>query len=319
MEWGYIKLSRKTRGNLLLLLTAFIWGTAFVAQVSGMEEIQAFTFNFSRNVVAGISLLILIKIWPYIIKSPLVETQEMKKPTVIGGIVCGFVLTLAMSFQQLGLSGPYASTAGKAGFITALYIVLVPLLGIFIGKKISLRIWMCVFLAAIGLYLLSIQQGFTIQLGDLLVLICAFFYALHILVVDHFSPKSNGVKMSMIQFFVAAILSGIVMLAIENFTWESVLKSSIPILYTGMISSGVGFTLQIVAQKDTDPTMASLIMSLESVFAVLAGALILGETLSLREALGCIIMFIALVLAQMPSKEERILSKERRRQKKEIK
>lgn len=299
-------MSRKMRGNLMLLFTAFIWGASFVAQISGTKEIGVFTFNFSRNIVAGLSLLILIQLWPYIMRSPMKKgTEEVKKFTIIGGIACGIVLTMAMTFQQLGLTGPNATTAGKAGFITALYIVLVPLTGIFIGKKISIKTWLCVFLATIGLYLLSIKQGFSIQIGDLMVLVSAFFYALHILIIDHFSPKSNGVKLSMIQFFVAAIISGLVMLVIEDIVWSDILSSAIPILYAGMISSGVGFTLQIIAQKDTEPTMASLILSLESVFAVLAGALILGERLSLREGIGCLIMLAAIMLAQLPSKAER--------------
>lgn len=300
-------MSKKMRGNLMLTLTAFIWGVAFVAQISGMEHIGPFTFNFSRNVVAGLFLLGLVYSWPIIMKRPMEEdTEESKRYTIIGGIVCGVALTVAMSFQQLGLSGPYATTAGKAGFITALYIVLVPLTGIFLGKKIGLRIWFCVFLAALGLYLLSIKQGFNIQLGDLLILICAFCYAIHILVIDHFSPKANGVKLSMIQFFVAAILSGIIMLFTEEFNWSSVLAGAIPILYAGIFSSGVGYTLQIIAQRDTEPTMASLLMSLESVFAVLAGAVILSERLTLREGIGCAIMFAAIVLAQLPDKREKL-------------
>lgn len=298
---------RKMRGNLMLLLTSIIWGLSFVAQISGTKEIGPFTFNFSRNIVAGFSLLILIQIWPYIMKKPMKEdTKAIKKSTLIGGIACGAVLTVAMSFQQLGLSGANATTAGKAGFITALYIVLVPLTGIFIGKKISIKIWLCVFLATIGLYLLSIKQGFSIQIGDLMVLVSAFFYALHILIIDHFSPKSNGVKLSMIQFFIAAFLSALVMLTVEDVVWSDILSSSVPILYAGMISSGVGYTLQIIAQKDTDPTMASLILSLESVFAVLAGVVILGERLNLREGLGSIIMLLAIILAQLPSKSRRI-------------
>ncbi len=295
-------MSKKMRGNLMLLFTAFIWGASFVAQISGTKTIGTFTFNFSRNVVASFSLFVLIQLWPYIMKTPMKkETDKIKKYTIWGGLACGTVLTFAMSFQQLGLTGPNATTAGKAGFITALYIVLVPLTGIFIGKKISIKTWACVFLATIGLYLLSIKQGFSIQSGDLLVLVSAFFYALHILIIDYFSPKSNGVKLSMIQFIMAAFLSGIIMLIVEDVVWMDVFDSVIPILYEGMFTSGVGFTLQIIAQKDTEPTMASLILSLESVFAVLAGAIILGERLSSREAIGATIMFVAIVLAQIPS------------------
>lgn len=297
-------MSKKLKGNLMLLFAAFIWGASFVAQISGTKEIGAFTFNFSRNIVAGFSLFVLLQLWPYIIKIPLKkETGDVKKFTMVGGLACGIVLTVAMSFQQLGLTGANATTAGKAGFITALYIVLVPLTGIFIGKKISIRIWLCVFLATIGLYLLSIKQGFSIQIGDILVLISAFFYALHILIIDYYSPKANGVKLSMIQFFVAAALSAIVMLLIEDFVWNDILSSAIPILYAGVISSAIGYTFQIIAQKDTDPTMASLILSLESVFAVLAGALILGERLSLREGIGSLIMLSAIMLAQIPSRK----------------
>ncbi len=300
-------MSKKIRGNLMLLLTAFIWGLAFVAQISGTKEIGAFTFNFSRNLVAGLSLVVLIQLWPYIIKIPLKkETKDIKKSTLIGGVICGIVLTIAMSFQQLGLTGTGATTAAKAGFITSLYIIIVPLTGIFIGKKISIKVWLCVFLATVGLYLLSITQGISIEMGDLLVLISAFFYALHILVIDYFSPRANGVKLSMIQFFVAAFLSGIVMLLIEDVSIELIFKSALPILYAGMLSSGVGYTLQIIAQKDTEATMASLIMSLESVFAVLAGVLILGERLSLRESVGCLIMFTAIILAQIPSRTEKV-------------
>lgn len=239
-------MTKKMRGNLMLLFTAFIWGSSFVAQISGTKEIGTFTFNFSRNMVASFSLFILLQLWPYIMKNPMKkETDKVRKSNIIGGIACGIVLMFAMSLQQLGLTGPNATTAGKAGFITALYIVLVPLTGIFIGKRVNLKTWACVFLATIGLYLLSVKRGFSIQSGDLLVLGSAFFYALHILVIDHYSPKSNGVKLSMIQFIVAAVLSGIIMLLVEDVVWKYVIDSAIPILYAGMISSGVGFTLQI--------------------------------------------------------------------------
>lgn len=299
-------MSRKMRGNLMLLFTAFIWGVSFVAKISGTKEIGPFTFIFLRNIIAGFSLLILMQFWPYIMKKPIKkETKKIKKTTIIGGIACGIVLTLGMSFQQLGLSGVNATTAGKAGFITALYIIIVPLTGIFIGMKIKLRTWLAVFLATVGLYFLSIKQGFSIQVGDLMVLVSAFFLALHILIIDYFSPKANSVKLSMIQFFVVAILSGMVMLIVEEFVWKNILKSAIPILYAGVISSGVGYTFQILAQKDTDPMIASLILSLESIFAALAGAIILGERLSLREGFGSIILFTAIILVQIPSKLEK--------------
>lgn len=304
-------MKKKSRGNLILLITSIIWGTAFVAQVSGAREIGPFTFNFFRNVIAGGSLFVLIKLWPFITRKPLVEDSTVsKKDTLKGGILCGIVLMGGMSFQQLGLSGAHATSAGKAGFITALYIILVPLTGIFIKKHISARLWLCVILATIGLYLLSVQEGLSIAFGDFLVLISALFYALHILVIDHFSDRVNGVKMSMVQFFVAAILSGILMGLLEEVSLDQVRGGLIPIIYAGFFSSCIGYTFQIIGQRDTDPTMASLILSLESVFAVIAGVLILNEKLSLREAIGCLIMFMAIVLAQLPDRK-RIVTKKR--------
>lgn len=291
------------RGNILLLITAFIWGFAFVAQKSG-TSIGAFTFNFSRNVVAGVFLLLVVLLIPKLFPKMNQEQNENPKLLLQGGIACGAVLFLSMSLQQIGLA---YTTAGKSGFITALYIIIVPLLGIFIGKRVSLRMWICVFMAAVGLYLLSINKdvGFKISKGDFFVLLCAFGFALHILVIDYFSPKVNGIKMSCIQFFVAAILSGIVMLLFEKFQWSDVKEVLFPIFFAGVMSSGFGFTFQIIAQKDTHPTIASLIMSLESVFAVLGGALLLGERLTTRELIGCIIMFIAIILAQIPEKKKR--------------
>ncbi|MDO5037405.1 MAG: DMT family transporter [Tissierellia bacterium] len=299
-------MSEKMKGNLLLLLTAMIWGASFVAQVSGMDHVGPFAFNFARNVVATLFLYVVLKLWPLITgKEMEEETPEMKRPTLIGGILVGIVLGIAMTFQQIGV---IYTTAGKAGFITALYIILVPLFGIFIGQKIKGRVWIAVLLAVAGLYLLSVTEGFVIGRGDSFVILCAFAYTFHILVVDHFSPKAHGVKLSMIQFAVAGLVSLILMVAFrENFSMEALINAAPPILYAGVLSSGVGFTLQIIAQKKTDPTMASMIMSLESVFAVIAGAILLGEVLSPREVMGCILMFVAIILAQLPDKRERSL------------
>ncbi|WP_312352791.1 DMT family transporter, partial [Aminipila sp.] len=198
------------------------------------------------------------------------------------------------------------TTAGKGGFITSLYIVIVPILGLFLKKKVRPVIWCCVAVAAVGLYMLCIKNGFSIGMGDLLILLCAFGFSIHILVIDYFSPKTDGVKMSCIQFFIVSILSGIVMFAIETPTIANILTSWMPILYSGVLSSGVAYTLQIVAQKDTDPTVASLLLSLESVFAVLSGMVILHEVLSGREIFGCVLMFAAIIVAQLPSKEDRL-------------
>lgn len=294
-------MKKSYKGNLLLLITALIWGFAFVAQKEG-SSIGAFTFNFSRNVIAGVFLLVVIQLIPKVTgKKKRTMTKKDKSVLLKGGIACGVVLFVAMGLQQIGVTH---TTAGKSGFITALYIVIVPLLGIFIGKKVTFRMWVCVVLGAVGLYLLSINPGAGLHInrGDFFVLLCAFAYALHILVIDYFSPKTDGVKMSCIQFFVSALLSGIVMVLFENFAWSDIKEVFIPVLYAGVMSSGVGYTLQIIAQRDTNPTIASLIMSLESVFAVLGGTWLLGERLTTRELLGCLIMFAAIIISQLPEK-----------------
>lgn len=299
-------MSKKFYGNMLLFLTAFIWGTSFVAQmIGGKSSIGAFTFNFSRNVVAGVFLLVFVI--PFLSRRNKKEkggqgqVEEDKKTLFIGGICCGLALFFAMTFQQLGI---VQSTTGKAGFITALYIVIVPLFGIFLGKRVTLKMWICVAIAAIGMYLLSFKSGFSIGKGDVLLLICAVLFSIHILVIDHFSPKVDGVKMSCIQFFVAAVLSFIMAMIRENVVFANILESAIPILYVGILSSGVGYTLQIVAQKDADPTVASLILSLESVFAAISGAIVLHERMTSRELLGCAIMMAAIVYAQVPEKRK---------------
>lgn len=302
-------MNTKLRANLMLLLTAFIWGSAFVAQSKGMDYIGPYTFNCVRNIVASVFLIPVILLFDYLrMKNPPTEeivekTNEEKKAEkktlLIGGALCGTVLFVASSLQQIGIM---YTTAGKAGFITALYIVIVPILGLFLGKRVRPIIWACVIVAAIGLYLLCIKDDFNIGKGDFLVLICAFVFSLHILVIDHFSPKVDGVKLSCIQFFVCFMFSGIMMFCTETPDLSAILQSAMPILYTGILSSGVAYTLQIVAQKDTDPTVASLLLSLESVFALLAGMLVLHEMLSGKETIGCILMFAAIIVAQLPSK-----------------
>lgn len=298
-------MSKKMRANFLLLLTALIWGSAFVAQIKGMDNLGPFSYAAVRNLVGG---LFLVPITLYFRKKEkIVRTKEEeaseKKNMIIGGICCGLVLFVAGSLQQVGLG---YTTAGKAGFITALYIVIVPLLGLFLRKRVRPVIWGCVLVAAIGLYLLSITDGFTIGKGDFLVLLCALGFSVHILVIDHFSPKTDGVAMSCIQFFVVALCSGIVMFIFEEPTVANILSAWLPILYAGVLSSGVGYTLQIVAQKDTDPTMASLLMSLESVFALVAGMIILHEMMSGRQMLGCVLMFGAIIVAQLPQRNKKI-------------
>lgn len=290
-------MKKKQLGNsLLLLLTATIWGSAFVAQSVGMEYVGPFTFTFSRSIIGGIVLL------PCILFLGKWKKGFATKVEWLGGICCGIALCFASNFQQVGMQ---YTTVGKAGFITALYVVLVPIFGIFMKKRVSLLIWGCVAVSVAGLYLLCIPAGeFTLAFGDLLVLICALLFSAHILVIDYFSPKGDGVVISCIQFFTCGILSGIPMLIFENPSTGSMLDAKWSILYAGVLSSGVAYTLQVVAQKNVNPTVASLIMCLESVVAVLAGWIILGEEMSSREIWGCVLMFASIVVAQLPIPEK---------------
>lgn len=299
----------------MLLTTAFIWGTAFVAQRDGMKYVGPFTFNGLRCYVAFFSLLLVILAFNKITKnfkekasvnfrgaSIDKDTKNDKKILIQAGITCGVILFIASTLQQYGL---IYTTAGKGGFITTLYIVLVPLYGMFFGKKVRPLIWICVLLAITGLYLLSIKEDFSINKGDFLVMLCSFLFAAHILAIDYFSPKTNSLKMSCIQFFVVALLSTPCAIALEMGDWKNIILCIFPLLYSGFFSGGVAYTLQIAAQKNTDPTVASLVLSLESVFAVIAGMLLLGEGISMREALGCVIIFIAIILAQLPEKSSK--------------
>ena len=290
-------MKKKQLGNsLLLLLTATIWGSAFVAQSVGMEHVGPFTFTFSRSIIGGIVLL------PCILLLGKWKKGFATKIEWIGGICCGTALCVASNFQQVGMQ---YTTVGKAGFITALYVVLVPIFGIFMKKRVSLLIWGCVAVSVAGLYLLCMPAGaFVLAYGDLLVLLCAVLFSIHILVIDHFSPKGDGVVISCIQFFTCGILSAIPMLFMENPTVGSMLDAKWSILYAGVLSSGVAYTLQVVAQKNVNPTVASLIMCLESVVAVLAGWIILGQGMSSREVWGCLLMFAAIVVAQLPVPEK---------------
>ncbi|MDU7163098.1 MAG: DMT family transporter [Anaerococcus vaginalis] len=289
------------RGDLLLLLTSFIWGFAFIAQKLGSDFIEPFAFNFLRNIVAGIFLLVYLKTRPK--KKNKKIDKDKKRETIIGGIITGLVMSVAVSFQQTGV---YFTTSGKAGFITSLYVVIVPIFAIFMGKKVSKKTAFSIFLAIIGLYLLTVKidDGFSINKGDILIFIGSIFFAFHILFIDKFSTKADSVKMSMIQFFVASFISLVLMLLFEKPNFDLIMKGMLAILYLGIFSSGLGYTLQIVAQKDTDPTIASLILSLESVFAAFFGFLFLNERPVEREILGGLIMFFAIILSQIP--EEKI-------------
>ena len=298
-----------------LLLTAFIWGVAFVAQSVGMDYIGPFTFNCVRSIIGGLVLIPLILCLRRVNKDKFVkegveanhadaeaEKRLYRKNTILGGICCGFFLAVASSFQQFGIMH---TTVGKAGFITALYIVIVPILGIFMKKKVAPIVWVSSVIAIIGFYMLSISGQVSINKGDILVLICAVLFSLHILVIDHFSPKGDSVAISCIQFFTSGIICGIGMLLFEEPQIADILAAYVPLLYAGVMSCGVAYTLQIVGQKNMDPTVASLILSLESVFSALAGWLILGQKLSAKELIGCVLVFAAVLLAQMPQKNSK--------------
>ncbi len=309
----------------MLVLTAMVWGGSFVAQKSGMELIGPFAFNGIRTIIGGIVLIPLIMVLDRMkskkqASAPAVKADAAdsalseadkkndQKLLITGSICCGLALLVAGMLQQIGMM---YTTAGKAGFITALYVVLVPIFGRILGKKIRPLIWLCVLASAFGLYLLCMPAsgGFGhINKGDLIVLACALCFAVHILLIDYFSPKVDGVRLSCLQFFIAGILCVILMFPLDPVlgydipSLSQLLDAWIPIVYAGALSCGAGYTMQIVAQADTDPAVASMILCLESVFAVIAGMLILGESLSLREAAGCIIMFAAILAAQLPAK-----------------
>lgn len=307
------------RQSLLLLLTATIWGVAFVAQSVSMDYIGPFTFNAVRNLIGAAVLIPCIGLLKKISSaSGTVDKRQETKGTasrekkgstlqnesgtlIIGGVSCGVLLFIASNLQQFGIQ---YTTVGKAGFITAMYIVLVPILGIFLKKKVGGRVWAAVVIAVGGLYMLCMTDGsFSLQKGDLLVLICALAFSVHILTIDYFAPKVDGVKMSCIQFFVCSILSGICMFLFEEPDMALILQAWVPVLYAGVMSCGVAYTLQIVGQKGMNPTVASLILSLESVISVIAGWAILDQKLTGRELLGCALMFGAIILVQLPERK----------------
>lgn len=290
----------------MLILTAFIWGTAFVAQSVGMDFLEPFTFNGVRSLIGGIVLLPCIFLIRRInARAGEPEREEgTRKDLIIGGILCGLLLFAASSLQQIGI---VYTTAGKAGFITAFYIVIVPVLGVFLHKRIGWKVWTAVVMALAGLYFLCMTEKLTVGKGDLYIFLCALIFSVHILVIDHFSPRVDGVKMSCIQFFTCGIVSLIPMFVWETPRVDNLLAGWVPLLYAGVLSCGVAYTLQVVGQKNVNPAIASLLLSLESCFSVLAGWLILGERLSTREFAGCILMFAAIILAQLPEgkKEEK--------------
>ncbi len=285
------------------MLTALIWGTAFVFQRVGMESIEPITFNAARMALATIAtglvaFLTQRKGQNSSENRTAVEQKQYKRNTIIGGICCGCFLSLGSILQQMGL---VYTTAGKAGFITAMYMLLVPIIGfVFFKKKNTWLVWLSVLLGVVGMYFLCISGELRLSYGDALVCICAVFFSCHILCCDHFARRGNPIWISAIQFATVTVISSVAAMIAEEPSVEKLVSATIPIIYCGIVSGGIGYTLQIVAQKYTDPTIASLLMSMESVFAVIAGAILLHEHMSIRELSGCVIMFAAIVLVQIP-------------------
>lgn len=284
--------NKQAKSSVLLLLTALIWGAAFVAQSVGMDHVGPFTFNAVRFLIGGIAVI------PCVFLQQKNDSMNIKA-AVAGGLCCGVVLCFSSLMQQVGI---VYTTVGKAGFITSLYIVIVPLLGRVAGRKVPLSIWISVLIALLGMYLLCISEGISINKGDLLMAVSAVGFSFHILIIDYFSPKASGVVLSCVQFFVAGVVSAILMMFFEKPLVSSIWNAKTPLLYAGVMSCGVAYTLQIIAQKDFNPAVASLILSLESVFSLLAGWVLLKEVLSPRELGGCALVFLAIIMAQFPQK-----------------
>lgn len=301
--------AKYSKNFILLFITAVIWGVAFVAQSAGMDYVGPYTFNAVRCLLGGI---VLIPCVFFLTRSAKKEQKkdgtaskmpvmDRPKDLLIGGLICGFMMFVSTTLQQVGIA---YTTVAKAGFITALYIIIVPILGIFLKRKAGLKIWISVVIALVGLYLLCMKGSLSLSKGDFLILICSICFAIHIMVVEHFTEKVSGTKLSCIQFLFAGALSSVLMFLFEEPHWADIGAAWLPICYAGILSCGVAYTFQIIGQRGTDPTIASLILSLESVVSVLAGWILLGETLSPREILGCVLMFGAIILAQINPKKQ---------------
>ena len=289
------------------ILAAFIWGTAFVAQDLCADSIGTFAFNATRYFIAVLALLVVIAVSDKAKKNRPTPTAEEKKAANkqlwLGGLCCGVALAIASNFQQAGLVA--GTDAGKAGFITALYVVLVPVFGLLFKRKVSLPVWIAVVCSVVALYLLCIKGDFSLAAGDLLILVCAVCFAVHILVIDHFTAYCDGVKLSCLQFLFAGIISAVCMFLFETVDFAAIWSCILPLLYVGIFSCGVGYTLQILAQKDSNPTVVTILLSLESVFAVIAGAIVLHQQMTAREYIGCVVMFVAVILAQIQFPEKK--------------
>ncbi len=281
---------RTLKSDFLLLLTAAIWGFAFVAQRIGMEYVGPFLFNAVRFALGTLAML------PFVMATRRNPKRLSKRFILFGCLLAGLFLFLGSSLQQVGI---VYTSAGKAGFITGLYVVIVPFIGVTLRHKITIGNWLGAILAAAGLYFLTITESFTIEKGDFYVLLSAFFWAGHMHIIGWLSPKIESSRIAMMQFAIVSLLSFIVAFAIETFTVQDILNAAIPILYGGLMSVGVAYTLQVVAQKHAPPTHAAIILSLEAVFAVLGGWLILAEILSLRSLVGCALMLVGMLISQI--------------------
>lgn len=285
----------------MLLLTAAIWGAAFVAQSVGMDYVGPFTFNSVRSIIGGLFLIPCILLLKKLGFVHLPQTKQQRRDLLTGGVVCGVLLGIASSLQQIGIN---YTTVSKASFITALYVIIVPILGLFVRKRVPLLIWGCVGLSVIGLYLLCMSGTTSIGQGDIMVFLCAIVFSFHIMAIDHFSPKSDGVLLSCIQFLTSGIVCGVPMLLVEHPQISNITAAWMPILYAGILSCGVAYTLQVVAQARTEPTLASMILCMESVFGSLFGWLLLHQSLSRRELAGCALMFAAILLANLAGRKK---------------
>ena len=299
-----MKFLNNVKGSAILALAALIWGLAFVAQAQAADLVPPFAFNSIRCFIGAAALFVALSVKSVKTQKPIFPTEKAKiKEMLIGGILCGIFLAVSVNFQQFGLSVyPEGSASeARAGFITALYVVLVPVVSMFFGKRSNVIIWGAVAVAVCGIYLLSLSEGLhNIYLGDLLMLGCALTFTFHILVIDRYGELVGGMLLSALQFLVAGVISGLLALCMETIVWENVLAATPQLLYMGIMSSGVAYTLQIYGQRYAEPPVASLTMSLESVFAALGGWIISGNTLTPREFGGCALVFTAIVLAQLP-------------------
>lgn len=289
-------------GIIMLTLCSLIWGTAFIAQSVGAEYLEPLTFNCARSILAAIFLLPCFLIFDKLAGRKLslwgTEDAATRQRLLRGGVICGLALTIASLFQQIGMA---YTTVGKGGFITSLYIVIVPILGmLFFKNKVNILQWLSVVIATVGMYFICINEAFTINQGDMYILICAFCFSIHILCIESVIQGLDGVRMSFIQFLTCSIVNGALMFIFESPSWNNLSLAWEAVAYAGIMSSGVGYTLQIIGQKHVSSVLASMLMSLESVFAMLSGWLLLGQVLTTRELWGCGLVFVAIILAQVP-------------------